>query len=434
MEAPNTSRPRQGTHTPAIATKRKRPPRWVIVSPEIGSLYDILHDHAGVSLYVLPICWTDLHTRLLGCRFVQLSPFTTPIPLSLSSPLHSSTTPSPSPPSSSPRHPLKPPPVAITIGRALDVLMSKDKPILSKNRAMSAVISKFFPEHLLKTHDNADLDLRFGCRHYPRAVRCQLLWNHTDVESNALSFDSATTWTASQAAGHSLASTAVANPIKSPVLAYVNRSHLNFVRRNGFRISSGPEGIFNHPVRRLQTLRSKNLLPKNPDEDSYLLAVMLAMAQKSAYEDISSGAGFTPRNVKVRVVTVAEDENAFMVYTATIPSAFLSMFHEPGLAAAGNAEIAVEYTHVPVWPILGFKERLGMALGADLVGHFDSIRMDIYDNDPVPILECSSPKRKREIFSEVFNASFSENRESDSSRDIFRKRQCIKEGRVGVVR
>jgi hypothetical protein len=178
-------------------------------------------------------------------------------------------------------------------------------------------------------------------------------------------------------------------------------------------------------------LRSKNLLPTNPDEDSYFLAIMISMAQRSAYADMRSGTGFVPRNVKVRVLTVAEEENAFIVYTATIPTAFLSMFHTPNRASIGNSQIKVEYAQVPVWPVLGFKERLGKALSADVVGGFDGIPMDTYEDEITSVPESISPKRRREALSEVLNASFSEDRDSG---DMFGKRRCMGESRVGVVR
>jgi hypothetical protein len=161
---------------------------------------------------------------------------------------------------------------------------------------------------------------------------------------------------------------------------------------------------------------------------------MIAMAQQSAYADLRSGTGFIPRNVKVRVLTVAEEENAFMVYTAIVPSAFLSMLHEPDTAPTGNSQIKVEYTQVPVWPVLGFKERLGKALGADVVGNFDGVPMDTYEDEMVSVPHSTPPKRRREALSEVFNASFSEDRESECPGDLFGKRRCVEEGRVGVVR
>ncbi|KAI1496501.1 hypothetical protein F5X99DRAFT_400284 [Biscogniauxia marginata] len=398
--------------------KPKRIRRKYLV-PELGSLYDILHDHSGTSLYVLPICWTDLHTRLLGCRFVQLPAQKMPTP--------STTT--------SPRRSPRAPPTVVNVGSSLDILVSSDgsKPIMTKNRAMKNILSVLFPNHLSRPKACADIDLRFGPRFYAKAVRCQAVWRHPDT--SAMSFDSATTWTSSRAASQLMASMTVNVSSDAPILAYISRSHLNHVRRNCFRILSGPNRSYNGPVHRLQMLRSRGLIPRNLDEDAYFVAVMVAMAQQSVYADMANGIGFAPRDVKVRVLTVSEEENAFIVYTGTIPAATLTMFHQPNKAPRGDTQIKVEYAQVPIWPVLGLKERLGRALGRDVVGDFDGVPMDTYEDELTPVPESTSPKRRREVLSEVFNASFSEDRESDCSGDmILGKRRCLEEGRVGVVR
>ncbi|KAI0907024.1 hypothetical protein F4823DRAFT_604851 [Ustulina deusta] len=417
--------------TPATETKRRRR-RQMLISPQPGSLYDILHDHAGLQLFVRPLCWTDLHAKLLGCRFVRLPPHETPTPS----------------PSSPPWSPPSTPPAVISIIGVLNLLMSSAQPELSKTRAMSTLLSEFYPKTFMYPQDQVDLDLRFGPRRYPHAVRCHLLFNHIYPNTSTTSFDSSTTWTTSQAASYLGASTTLSTSNDPSMLAYVSRSHINHVRRTCYNIMSGPNGTANHPVRRLQALRSKALIPKNLDEDSYFVAVMLAMAQQLVYPDVRNSAEFIPRDVKVHLLTVAEEEDAFIVYTAIVPAALLSMFHEPDAAPTGNAEIKVEYAQVPVWPVLGLKERLGKALGSDIVGAFDATVMDTYDNEAVSALETpsssgtvtppnfkpTSSKRKRGVFSEVLNASFSENRESDRPRDLPGKRRRRQEAKVGVVR
>lgn len=222
----------------------------------------------------------------------------------------------------------------------------------------------------------------------------------------------------------------------APVLAFVSRSNLNHIRRNCFRIVNGPNRAHNGPVHRLQTLRSKNLIPSNLDEDPHFVATIIALAQQSAYVDGPQSNVITPRDVKVRLFTISEEENSFVVYTATVPAAFLMMFHEPDKAPNGDARLKIEYTHVPVWPVLGLKERLGQALGTEIVGNFDALNMETFSEEEEEIMsvaETTSPKRRREVLSEVLNASFSEDRESGPN-DILGKRRCLEEGRVGLVR
>ncbi|ORY55121.1 uncharacterized protein BCR38DRAFT_452908 [Pseudomassariella vexata] len=411
------------TTTMTSTTEKKRPrrPRRNHIVPESGSLYDVMHEHQGLSLFVLPICWTDLHTRLLGCRFVQLPPQNTPTPSSSNSPR---------------RSPARTSPTVVEIGRYLDTLMTTEtsRNIMMKNRALRNIMMTLFPDHLSKPKAGlAELDLRFGGRLYQKAVRCQVLWKHPDA---CLSFDSATTWTSSRSTNQLLASmnvTVAAND--APILAYVSRSNLDCIRNNCFRIAPGPMKSYNGPVHQLQKLRSKHLIPSNPDEDQYFIAAMIAMAQKTVYADGLRSNIISPRDVKVRLFTVSEEENTFLVYTATVPAAFLMMFHEPHKAPQENAKFDIEFTSVPVWPVLGLKERLGKALGEEVVGGFDELNIETYDEEEEEELTSipqvtTSPKRRREALSEVLNASFSEDSNCD---DPLGKRRCL-EGRVGVVR
>ncbi|KAI1293264.1 hypothetical protein F5Y03DRAFT_387983 [Xylaria venustula] len=417
----------QGETSPAVVKPRRRR-RHRMLRPQPGSIYDILHDHAGLQLHVRPLGWTDLHAKLLNCRFVQLPPHDTPSPpssLSSSSPSFSSS-PSLSPPQT--------PPAVSSIGKTLDLLMSPDKPELPKTRALGKLLADFYPKTLLYPLEQIDMDLRVGSRHYPLAVSCQLLFSPIYPNIDFASFDSITTLTS--------ASNTPGTTIEPSMMAYVSRSHLDHTRRTCFKILSGPKGTFNEPVHRLQVLRVKHILPKNPNEDSYFLAVMLAMAQKSVYPNIRSNAGFIPRNVKVHLLTIAEDENAFIVYTATVPAAVLSMFHDPIKSPKGSSEIKVEYTQVPAWPVLGLKERLAKALSSEIVGDFDPTIMDSYEDDAVgtkqpiavtnpSLCRSNSSKRKRWVFSEVLNTSFSEDREPNHPNGADKKRR-IQEG-VSVV-
>ncbi|KAF7539638.1 hypothetical protein G7054_g1912 [Neopestalotiopsis clavispora] len=400
-----------------------RRPRRTHTVPDRGSLWDIMHDHQGTSLFVLPLCWTDQHTRLLGCRFARQPSQETPVPSTHSSPR------------TSPRASL----TLVAIGRDIDTLMTRDNPrnVMPKTRAIRNLMSTLFPNHLGKAKGNAELSLRFGDRLYQKAARAQVVWRHHDA---TMSFDSATTWTSSRNTSQLLASMSVNVASDAPVLAYVSRSNLNHIRHNCFRIVQGPNRAPNTPVRRLQTLRSKNLVPSNLDEDPYFVATAISLAQQHYYPDGYRGNQIKAKDVTVRLFTVSEEDQAFIVYTAKISSEFLMMFHSPESNPKPDAtKVKIEYKHVPVWPILGLKERLGQALGEEVVGNIDPFCIETFPDEEEEIMhvtEFTSPKRRRDVFSEVFNASFNEDRESSSTDEIgvIGKRRCLEEGRVGVVR
>ncbi|KAI1766483.1 hypothetical protein GGR53DRAFT_486262 [Hypoxylon sp. FL1150] len=418
-----------------------------IKSPEVGSLYDILHDSSGSSLYVPPFCWTEQHTSLLG-RFVQRPPQNTPTPSTTSSPRRT-------PKSQTPF-------TIIQIGGLLDAMMEEGSSPVRQSTSMEAILEMLFPSRLSKT--KGELIMRCGSTRYSGAIRCQAMWKCASV---LRSFESATASVTSSPVD-SIESWAfgkwldAATPYDTPVLAYISRSHLNHVRKNCYRISSFPDGSFNSLIHRLQQMRARKLIPKNPDEDQYILATMIAMAQQHVYTGIFTGVGFAPRDIRVSVITISREDASLIVYTAVISQAFLHLFHYPDKAPPGDPKITVEYQRVPVWPVLGLRERLGQALGKDIVGEVNPTRMETFEDFWVSESDSDRPDKdtyavsfstklpgertpvsstprvtppKRKVLSEVFNTSFSEDRNSaEFPSALLAKRRCLEEGRVGVVR
>ncbi|KAH8669274.1 hypothetical protein BGZ61DRAFT_287569, partial [Ilyonectria robusta] len=66
---------------------------------------------------------------------------------------------------------------------------------------------------------------------------------------------------------------------------------------------------------------------------------------------------------------------------------FLEKFRDPFKAPKGgdNTEVSgirIDYARLPIWPILGLRERLGKALGRDVVRHFDPQEIETWEKDP----------------------------------------------------
>jgi hypothetical protein len=77
----------------------------------------------------------------------------------------------------------------------------------------------------------------------------------------------------------------------------------------------------------------------------------------------------------VLILTHGIDTSEFIVYTRYITKEFLEKFTIPFKALLDNDDAAIsglkiEYTRVPIWPILALQERLTEALGQDVVGAF----------------------------------------------------------------
>ncbi|KAH7169621.1 uncharacterized protein B0J16DRAFT_359212 [Fusarium flagelliforme] len=68
-------------------------------------------------------------------------------------------------------------------------------------------------------------------------------------------------------------------------------------------------------------------------------------------------------DLKLRILTHNTDTLEFIVYTGYITKEFLEKFHNPFKAPLDDNDAAVlglkiEYTRVPIWPILGLRQRL----------------------------------------------------------------------------
>jgi hypothetical protein len=368
------------TQTQSAPTTR-RPCRRRITRAEPGSLYDILHDHAGTSLYVVPICWTDQHTRLLGVRFRARAAVVTPIPNLV------------------PGVWLEPSKMAQTLTSELHTLVREDATparAFCKNRVMKHILSTLFPATLSRAKTGAELNFYFGHRVFRKVVRIPCVWK--SPSSVDTSFDSCPTLPATSFTGVPKSS----REAGMPMLAYINKSQLAAIRKNLYGVLRGPQSNTNEPVSSLQRLRSKMLVPADADRDPYIVAILIAMAQahfyrestsRSSSQSSSQGGGrksirIAPpsfRDVKVQVIT-HDDTNGsspnFVVYTATVTAAFLDRFMFPHKIptkqgqtdADTNTGMDISYTPVSFWPVLGLKERLSKALGHELAG--DSIYDD----------------------------------------------------------
>lgn len=189
------------------------------------------------------------------------------------------------------------------------------------------------------------------------------------------------------------------------MICYISKTQLASVRTKIFRVASGPNRTRNETVLRLQQLRARMLVPSNSDHDAYFVGVFLGMAQKHFYPTpplsgrrdsrignaIAPGRGIPPcpnfHDIKLRILTHDTERAEFIVYTGNITKEFLEKFHNPFEAPADDDDamvtgLKIEYTRVPIWPILGLKERLGQALGHEIVGSFNPNVMETWEKDP----------------------------------------------------
>ncbi|GKU14446.1 unnamed protein product, partial [Fusarium langsethiae] len=155
---------------------------------------------------------------------------------------------------------------------------------------------------------------------------------------------------------------------------------------------------YTSPLKKLalaQQLRACLLTPSNPDHDAHFVGIFLGMSQRHFYPVIrkresrmSTEQGIPPcpefHDLNLWILTKDTETSEFIVYKGNRTKEFLEKFHDPSKAPADDGEagvsgLKIEYTRVPIWPILGLGERLGKALAEDVVGASDPEEMETWE-------------------------------------------------------
>ncbi|KAI2631817.1 hypothetical protein GGR54DRAFT_610 [Hypoxylon sp. NC1633] len=366
--------------------KPKSRPIKVVKSKAVepGSLYDIIGKNG--KLYCLPAFWTDFHVQVLGCRFQELPPV-------LSTPWASSSK-------------LEiPTPAVVNIGRAAHIL-AQTSPVNQRIRAMSAIMDMLFPGRLSTM--SSELGLRFGQDYY-------IGQEYTVVPGSFL-------WTRGWEDPLDVRSVpkAAERPCDKPVLAYVDLGVVQR-RRLCFSLRRCPDGGIDECYMRYERQRIREREPQDLAHDHHIFATMLTMAQQHAYPSVSVGDGFSPKDVPVSVITLSHKDKSFVIYRSVIPSALLCMFDNPHEAPPTNVKAIIKYKRVPIYPLIGLKERLGSALGRIVMGpSYPQERTETFTYNLVPgsggAAEHGTPEApKRKALLDVYNSSFCEDRNMPGS-------------------
>ncbi|KAH6608176.1 hypothetical protein Trco_004489 [Trichoderma cornu-damae] len=444
---PTTQRPKESP-SPSQPARRAA---WMR-RPEKGSLWAILRENAGKSLFVRPIGWTDTHTGLLGVRFWELPATNTPRPFHL--------------PGSIPSLGHLRPTLTITrLSVALtEILSPASASPRSSSTAVKAVLMTLWPAVFANPLLFPDLNIYFGDKAYHDVVRAQAMWNFPPSPSPQSSQSSIATISTrpAESYGSSSADSTAHCTANLPMLCYMGKSQLAYIRRSIFRIAVGPNNNVNSPVQRLQQLRAKQLFPADENRDAHFVGIFVAMAQRHFYAPSAVTYGresywSSPRrnsasrrpdfqDVKMRILTHDVKTSEFLVYTGYVTAKFLDRFYDPYSAPRDDngavAGMKIEFTRVPIWPILGLRERLGKALGEEVVGPFDSNGMETWQEDgsgsesipAEPEARSANIKRKRTNSPKTPDEGLEEESDEDQSSEGDKKRRLGEEGnRFGVV-
>ncbi|VTT78653.1 unnamed protein product [Fusarium fujikuroi] len=391
-----------------IVTRRKEPQR--IYRPETNSLYDIFQQYAGTPLFLRLIYWSDLHAQLLGARWEELPSCKTPLP-------------SADPGTAPSQGHLSPSNTIIRLSNALtQILLPDPLHFILSSDAVKSVLETLWPTPFNKTQDQPKIHLYFGGFVYHDAVHAQLMWNYPseDAKSSKSSFESLSTETA-ESSNISKQSSPKYSPANLPMICYIGKTQLASIRNDLFAPLLDLDEQITNPWLASRSCGLKYFYPAPSDENK-----AKHRSRISSLQGIPPSPNF--HDMKLKIMTHDIDTSEFIVYTGYITKEFLEKFHNPFKAPANDDDamvsgLKIEYTRVPIWPILGLRERLGKALGQEIVGTFDPDKMETWEEDPE---KPRSEKRERA-------SSLSPSEDTEEEPEIISKKRCLSEGTpVGV--
>ncbi|KAI3527493.1 hypothetical protein CABS02_15356, partial [Colletotrichum abscissum] len=256
-------------HDPVVSNNYICPPRktqarshvkFNVKSIEDGSLYATLIKNSGLRLFVKPIEWTSLHLTLLDMEFHNLPPITQPVPTVGSSKATIDLSAS-----------------AQALLAALNTLL-ETKSTECRIRSMLTVIPMLYPQHI-SFLGAFELHQYFGGRAYCIDCPVQAAWDVTPARSSYTTASESTSLRAKESVeGPIVEKIGGHNVRKQPVLVYVDLKTITVTRRAGYKPPRDDP-----PVRRLRKLLYRKVTPPNMVEDSFLAAVILALAQRPFY-------------------------------------------------------------------------------------------------------------------------------------------------------
>ncbi|KAL1886929.1 hypothetical protein Cpir12675_006843 [Ceratocystis pirilliformis] len=377
------------------------------------TLYHILYQYQTTSLHVRPISWSDQHAKAFRVQWNHLSRSTHP-------------TPEPAPPNVGSHH------NALELSHYLPMFFSvKDMNPHNDLSCMMTIMWRLFPDRhpLVESRPDTLLPFWLAGRPHLSAVKLQAIWQLADSpEANDCSFSTESTvpFDSEAASDVESASSSRANDDDNsaktskdespkyharPVLGYVSRDRIHSLRHGMFRIPLGPKRCSNMPVINLHRKKAMKLRPAVPDEDMYIAASFIAMAQRFFYPRVSNiEREFDPEqirpfeDVKLRIMVSDATTDDFIVYTTTVTKELLTALHNPRtgvmpgygpLSAMDSLRISTQ--HVASRPVYGLRERLGKALGdvfGESFGAFPSHETEAWAEDSViaqPLTQIRPP-------------------------------------------
>ncbi|KAL2753230.1 hypothetical protein ACRALDRAFT_1065430 [Sodiomyces alcalophilus JCM 7366] len=303
-----------------------------VESPEPLSINAVLREHHRTRLYVSPLKWTADHLQLLGCHFT-------------SRPLASESSTGSDVPDAS---------IEGTEGQ----LMAAGVSNISQDTVVEAAT------HILSTRSNeiktlyvqAILDAHGFHYAHIGSVRPRpppAVYTHFQLP---LYFHRRVVTTLRLEGVFSCSSTP-----NVPCLGYIDLKNLGVRRDKSIKLSSTTSRA-NWPIARLRARHRRRIRPAQEEEDPYIVAVLIALAQQQQSRFVAEGkaAAGVDATIAVHLFALPTDGQSLYFYAARIPLAFLDGLDHPSRHFPGGS-FHVPYHCIPLTSKVKMIRGLGYA-------------------------------------------------------------------------
>ncbi|WQF90387.1 hypothetical protein CDEST_15401 [Colletotrichum destructivum] len=360
--------PQPAAKSPPCLSRREKDVAFA--SPDEGSLRDLIVKNPRLRLFVKPKCWTHFHLDYLGVRFNDLTPCDNPAP-----PTSSQDT--------SPSYHRVPTKSALDLSNALTNMLGGETEE-QRTKWIRTAMSQLYRGQL-SCSKTTGLHHYFGHRAYLNSCQAQVIWEATPSRSHCItSRESTPARTAGTSGVFTRPKAGRVITSSQPILAYVDTRAVDAARRNTSRVER-----HHTSVQELNEQCCKTYAPLNALQGPFLAGVILALAQRPFYDEPMPPATKSHNSITISSLGV-------------VTEALLRKFYHPteNPQPTGEADgMRIEYTRVPIWPILGLEERLGKALGRDITWNFSKDNMKTWFVD----VESNNGRNKRPNDGDVQN-------------------------------
>ncbi|PNY29995.1 Uncharacterized protein TCAP_00060 [Tolypocladium capitatum] len=144
-----------------------------------------------------------------------------------------------------------------------------------------------------------------------------------------------------------------------PIVAHIDYRHVVWMREmKTVRLCNGTRS--NRSSATLAEVKKKRFAPKEPLHEPYLVALLIALAQQQ-WRSLGPARTKQLSGVNPKVLYTSDDGEFLYLYTTSVSSALIGMFHDPAVAPTAPQSLPVQIIAIACKPLNTLRNRV-MAL------------------------------------------------------------------------